>query len=87
MVALLLGLIGKAVSWLADVLPESPFIAAVGELGSGFEVGLAWLNTFVPVGQIAAMVTAWAVALVAVVAVRLFKRFTLDKVTSVFDLS
>lgn len=87
MIALLLGLIGKAVSWLASVLPSSPFANLMPSLDPSLSTAIAWLNTFVPVGQIGALVGAWALAMVAVVAVKTFKKFTIDRFTSVVDVS
>lgn len=87
MLALLAGLLGKLCSWLADVLPESPFSSALGSIPESASVGVAWLNTFVPVSQIVALVTAWAAALVAVVVIRFVKKFTIDSIVSVFDVS
>lgn len=87
MVALLLGVIGKLCTWFADVLPVSPFASLLPTVDPVFSTGIAWLNTFVPVGQIVTLIGAWGASFIAYLAVKLFKKFTVDKLISVIDVS
>lgn len=63
------GLVGWAMGLLADliillsaVLPETLF--ELPQLAGMWETGLGWLNWFVPIGQMEAVLAAWAAATV-----------------------
>lgn len=58
MLSILLGLFGSLLSWLATVLPASPFASLSLSL-SGVGNALGWLNWVVPVGQMATLFAAW----------------------------
>lgn len=87
MVALVGALLRKIFYFLRSVLPSSPFANALGQVPTSIHLGLAWLNTIVPIGQIVALVTAWGLALFGVVAVKLIYKYTAGKFISVVDVS
>lgn len=62
------GLLADLIIVLSAALPDDPF--TLPELASQWETGLGWLNWWVPVGQIAAVIAAWAAAVVAFYAFR-----------------
>ena len=73
------GLIGWLVGMLADLililsaaLPAD--FAELPTLAAGWETGLGWLNWWVPVGQIALVIAAWAAATVAYYAYKFILR-------------
>lgn len=86
MIALLLVVLGKLTSWLVSLLPVSPFASLESQVPASLDAGLAWLNTFVPVGAIVGVMTAWAAAMLAFVVVVLVRRFTLDKLLATFGI-
>lgn len=62
-VAFGIGLLADLILTLAAALPEDPFDLPV--VAGQWEQGLAWLNWWLPIGQIAALLAAWAVAQLA----------------------
>lgn len=58
MLSILLSLFGSLLSWLASVLPASPFASLSLSL-SGVANALGWLNWVVPVGDMLTLFAAW----------------------------
>lgn len=76
MVAFVLQLLSGLCSWLASVLPLSPFAGLELALGDAI-VALGWLNWLFPVGRCLQLYMAWlAGALLWQVARFFMKRFT-----------
>lgn len=63
MIAFLLRMVGGLFSWLASVLPVSPFSGMSLALG-GMADALGWLNWVVPVGDMLALFLVWLAAAV-----------------------
>lgn len=62
MLDFIVGFLRSVMGNIVDLLPQSPF----QEYYSGFGIaqqGLGWLNWFVPVGTLLAIMTAWLVAI------------------------
>lgn len=59
----LVGFVANVIIMLSAALPSDPF--QLPEVMTEWETGLEWLNWFVPVGQIAAIIGAWVAATVA----------------------
>lgn len=58
-----IGLIADLILTLSAALPDDPF--TLPEVAADWELGLSWLNWFVPVGQIAALLGVWVAATIA----------------------
>lgn len=61
MIAFLVTLLTGLLSWLASVLPTSPF-ANLSLALSGVGNALGWLNWVIPVGQMVTLYGVWLVA-------------------------
>lgn len=59
----LIGVVADLILTLSAALPDDPM--KLPEVAADWEQGLSWLNWFVPVGQIAALLAAWVAATVA----------------------
>lgn len=77
-VSLLQGIIG----WLNSVLPSSPFQDLLNG-AEGLQLGLGWLNWFVPIGGMLAVFTAFLAALIAYAVFKLILDKGSDTVTSI----
>lgn len=58
-----IGLIADLILVLSAALPDDPF--TLPQVAADWELGLSWLNWFVPVGQIAVLLAAWVAATLA----------------------
>lgn len=86
MLALLASVVGKIVGWIAGVLPVSPFANQLGSVPAALDLGLAWLNTIIPVSDILAMIGVWASAMMLYCAVKIVSKWTIGKVTGVISV-
>ena len=62
MLSFLTGLISGICTFLNNVLPDSPFQGVV-EGAQGMQLGLGWLNWFVPVGDLILIFGGWLAVL------------------------
>ena len=69
MLAAILGLFQGIAGWLTQILPVSPF--ADMSIPSGLQQGLGWLNWFLPLGDMLALMAA-VLALLVVARVAVF---------------
>lgn len=58
-----IGLLADLIIVLSAALPDDPL--EIPQVAEQWETGLSWLNYWVPVGQIAAMLAAWVAAVIA----------------------
>lgn len=58
-----IGLIADLLITLSAALPSDPF--ELPQVAEQWETGLAWLNWWLPIGQIVALLAAWAAANIA----------------------
>lgn len=58
-----IGLIADLILVLSAALPDDPF--TLPEVAADWELGLSWLNWFVPIGQMAALMGVWVVATIS----------------------
>lgn len=82
MLSFLVSLLHGVFSFLAGFLPDSPLAGVVDTL-DGADVGLGWLNWFVPVGDMLALLGLWLAALLVWVAVTSGLRTVRDVALSV----
>lgn len=80
MIAFLLKMVGGLFSWLASVLPVSPFSGLSLALG-GLADALGWLNWVIPVGDMLALFLVW----LAAAAVWQVVQFVMSRFGSVVD--
>lgn len=62
----ILDALSDAIDWLGSallvILPTSPFQPLLADLAIGYPDALAWLNWFIPINEILALLAAWLVA-------------------------
>lgn len=82
MLAAIVSLFSGLCSWLAGVLPNSPYQNFAGSgLNSMVSTYLGWFNWVCDVGAMMAVMTAWTGAMLTVFVVRWIKRNTVDNAT------
>lgn len=57
-----IGMIADLLLVLSAALPDDPF--QLPQVAADWELGLSWLNWFIPVGQLAALLGVWVAATV-----------------------
>lgn len=75
MLSALLGVLGSLFGWLGSLLPASPF----GEwlnVTQDMQLGLGWLNWFLPISDFLLMLAAWIAVCLAVTAIRVALEMT-----------
>ena len=79
----LLNYLSTIVDFLGDTLPDSPFASVTQGMSTNdiIQSALGWLNWFVPIGSMSALMAAWLLIALAWLAVTYF----LDKATGVVD--
>lgn len=75
MLSFLSGLLHGIVTFLTSFLPDSP-LRAFGDVLEGAELGLGWLNWFVPVGAMLTVFLAWLAALLVWAGVQLVTKYS-----------
>lgn len=73
MLSALLGVFGTIFGWLGNLLPDSPlrgFAVATEQM----QLGLSWLNWFLPISEMLVMLGLWIAALLVVTAVKVALR-------------
>lgn len=69
MIFIFMSLANMVLGTLANLFPASPF-ADVLQVTSSMALGLSWLNWFVPINQMFAVMVLWLAAIALVTAVR-----------------
>lgn len=69
MIFIFMSLVNMVFGTLANLFPSNPF-AEVLQVTSNMALGLSWLNWFIPVNQMFAVMVLWLAAIALVTAVR-----------------
>ena len=84
MLQFLTGILSSVYGFLNGVLPGSPF-RDFFVVTSDFNLGIGWLNWFVPIDTMAFMLTSWIAAAVVCTAIRVSARVSGGIIGKVLD--